>query len=67
LKNGGACAHRIFAGNKNAYRYLISSTEAFKAPEELSLIMKDAGLENIGFRKFMFGTISVLCGTRPTA
>lgn len=56
----------IFAGNKNAYRYLTSSTEAFKSPEELALIMKDAGLENIRFRKFMFETISILCGTRPS-
>ncbi|MBU4037925.1 MAG: class I SAM-dependent methyltransferase, partial [Proteobacteria bacterium] len=56
----------IFAGNKNAYRYLTSSTQAFKSPEELALIMKDAGLVNIRFRKFMFGTISILCGTRPS-
>nr|CBX27015.1 unknown protein [uncultured Desulfobacterium sp.] len=57
----------LFAGNKNAYRYLTSSTEAFKTPEELALIMKDVGLENIRFHRFMFGTISILCGTRPSS
>lgn len=56
----------VFAGDKNAYKYLTASTQAFKSPEELSLIMKDAGLENIRFRKFMFGTIAILSGTRPS-
>jgi len=55
----------LFAGNNNAYRYLTSSTESFKTPEELSLIMKDAGLEDIRIKRFMFGTISVLSGKRP--
>jgi demethylmenaquinone methyltransferase/2-methoxy-6-polyprenyl-1,4-benzoquinol methylase len=55
----------IFAGNKNAYRYLTSSTEAFKTPEELSSIMNDAGLKDINLKKFMFGTIAVLSGVRP--
>lgn len=55
----------LFAGNKNAYRYLTSSTESFKTPEELALIMRDAGLEDIRIKRFMFGTIAVLSGTRP--
>ncbi|MFO7666767.1 MAG: ubiquinone/menaquinone biosynthesis methyltransferase [Desulfobacterales bacterium] len=55
----------FFAGNKDAYRYLTSSTEAFKTPEELSLIMRDVGLKDISLKKFMFGTIAVLSGTRP--
>lgn len=55
----------LFAGNKNAYRYLTSSTAKFKTPEELSLIMRDAGLSDIRIKLFMFGTIAVLSGTRP--
>lgn len=55
----------IFAGNKNAYRYLSETTETFKTPEELSLIMRDAGLKDIKFKRFMFGTITVLSGVRP--
>ncbi|MDP3284696.1 MAG: class I SAM-dependent methyltransferase [Desulfobacterales bacterium] len=55
----------IFAGNRNAYRYLTSSTESFKTPEELSHIMRDAGLYDIRIKRFMFGTIAVLSGTRP--
>lgn len=54
----------IFAGNRDAYRYLTSSTEIFKTPEELSLIMKEAGLSDIRIKLFMFGTITVLSGTR---
>ena len=50
----------IFAGNRNAYRYLTETTEAFKKPEELSLIMRDAGLKDVKFKKFIFGTIAVL-------
>ncbi|MBU1712516.1 MAG: ubiquinone/menaquinone biosynthesis methyltransferase [Proteobacteria bacterium] len=56
----------VFAGNRNAYRYLTETTEAFKTPEELSLIMRDAGLRDIRFKRFMFGTIAVLSGTRPS-
>jgi demethylmenaquinone methyltransferase / 2-methoxy-6-polyprenyl-1,4-benzoquinol methylase len=55
----------IFAGNKNAYRYLTSSTEAFKTPEELSSIMRDSELKDINLKRFMFGTIVVLSGIRP--
>lgn len=55
----------IFAGNKNAYLYLSETTESFKTPEELSLIMRDAGLKDIKFKRFMFGTIVVLSGIRP--
>jgi len=55
----------LFAGNKNAYRYLTSSTESFKTPDELALIMKDAGLYDIRIKRFMFGTIAVLSGIRP--
>jgi len=54
----------LFAGNKNAYRYLTSSTESFKTPEDLSLIMRDAGLYDIRIKRFMFGTIAVLSGIR---
>jgi len=54
----------LFAGNKNAYSYLTSSTERFKTPQELSLIMRDAGLEDIKIKRFMFGTIAVLSGIR---
>jgi demethylmenaquinone methyltransferase/2-methoxy-6-polyprenyl-1,4-benzoquinol methylase len=55
----------LFAGNKNAYSYLTSSTERFKTPEELSHIMRVAGLYDIRIKRFMFGTIAVLSGTRP--
>jgi demethylmenaquinone methyltransferase/2-methoxy-6-polyprenyl-1,4-benzoquinol methylase len=56
----------VFAGNRDAYRYLTETTEAFNTPEELSLIMRDAGLKDIKFKRFMFGTIAVLSGVRPS-
>jgi demethylmenaquinone methyltransferase/2-methoxy-6-polyprenyl-1,4-benzoquinol methylase len=54
----------VFAGNRNAYRYLTESTRAFKTPEEISSIMRAAGLKDVRYKRFMFGTIAVLSGTR---
>jgi len=56
---------RLVAGDRSAYAYLTSSTEAFKTPGELAGIMSQAGLRDIRHRLFMFGTIAVHAGTRP--
>ncbi len=53
------------AGNRDAYTYLPDSTRAFKNPEELRDIMRVAGLRDVSYRRFMFGTIVVLDGKRP--
>ena len=55
----------LISGRWDAYRYLPRSTESFKTPEELAEIMADAGFVRIGCRRFMFGTMAVVWGTRP--
>ncbi|GAB4480152.1 MAG: bifunctional demethylmenaquinone methyltransferase/2-methoxy-6-polyprenyl-1,4-benzoquinol methylase UbiE [Anaerolineae bacterium] len=56
---------RLVAGDGAAYTYLPESTQAFKTPEELAEIMRQAGLVNVHYRRFMFGTMAVHSGTRP--
>jgi len=57
---------RLIAGERSAYAYLSASTEGFKTPEELAAIMREAGLVEVGCRRFMAGTIAVHAGTRAT-
>jgi len=56
---------RLIAGERSAYAYLSASTEGFTAPGELAAIMRAAGLVEVGYRRFMAGTIAVHVGTRP--
>jgi demethylmenaquinone methyltransferase/2-methoxy-6-polyprenyl-1,4-benzoquinol methylase len=56
---------RIVAGDDSAYTYLPESTQAFKTPQELADLMREAGLQNVRFKRFMFGTMAVHTGTRP--
>jgi demethylmenaquinone methyltransferase/2-methoxy-6-polyprenyl-1,4-benzoquinol methylase len=56
---------RLVAGDGAAYRYLPESTEGFKTPTQLARIMREAGLERVEYRVFMFGTMAVHTGVRP--
>lgn len=54
-------------GGKNvadAYQYLPSSTQAFKTPAELAALMGDAGIQDVQYKTFMFGTIAVHWGNK---
>ncbi len=57
---------RVVAGKSgaDAYQYLPSSTQAFKSPEELADLMQAAGVRNIQFKTFMFGTMAVHWGEK---
>lgn len=55
----------IVAGDRDAYAYLPDSTQAFKTPDELADLMRQAGLSEVTYRSFMFGMIVVLTGQRP--
>lgn len=55
----------IITGEKEAYKYLSSSTINFIEPDAVSEIMKGEGLEKIGLRRLMFGNIAIHWGTRP--
>jgi len=56
---------RIVAGQADAYRYLPESTLGFKSAEALADLMRAAGLVEVGFRRFMLGTMAVHWGARP--
>jgi demethylmenaquinone methyltransferase/2-methoxy-6-polyprenyl-1,4-benzoquinol methylase len=51
-------------GGADAYQYLPSSTQAFKSPEELADLMRAAGIRNVQYRTFMFGTMAVHWGEK---
>ena len=55
----------LITGEKEAYTYLHESTMHFMEPKALTDIMRGVGLEDVTFRRFMFGNISVHWGIRP--
>jgi demethylmenaquinone methyltransferase/2-methoxy-6-polyprenyl-1,4-benzoquinol methylase len=57
---------RVIAGKQgaDAYQYLPNSTQAFKTPAELAQIMRDAGIRNVQYQTFMFGTMAVHWGEK---
>jgi len=55
----------LLSGKWDAYQYLPESTRAFKTPEEISKIMEAVGFSDIEYRRYMFGTIVIIKGTRP--
>jgi len=52
---------RLVVGREGAaaYRYLPHTTQAFHSPQELAQLMRAAGLREVGWRSFMFGTMTV--------
>ena len=56
---------RLVARDAPAYAYLPESTQAFKAPGELAALMREAGLVDVRYRRFMLGTMAVHVGIRP--
>ena len=55
---------RLITGQADAYRYLPESTLGFKTAEELAALMREAGLQNVGYKRFMFGTMAVHWGSK---
>jgi demethylmenaquinone methyltransferase/2-methoxy-6-polyprenyl-1,4-benzoquinol methylase len=58
---------RVVAGQPDAYQYLPESTLNFKTAEQLADLMRAAGLADVGYRRFMFGTMAVHWGTKRAA
>jgi demethylmenaquinone methyltransferase/2-methoxy-6-polyprenyl-1,4-benzoquinol methylase len=52
------------ANGADAYQYLPSSTQAFKTPDELAALMRQAGILDVQFQTFMFGTMAVHWGEK---
>jgi len=56
---------QLIAKDRAAYEYLPRSTQAFMPPDKLASIMKQAGLEDVQYERFMFGTQVLATGTKP--
>lgn len=56
---------RLIAGKGDAYRYLPDSTQQFQDPNSLASIMLDAGLVEVSYKLYMFGTIAIHSGQKP--
>lgn len=56
---------KLITGQTDAYRYLPDSTQQFQGPQELARTMGEAGLVDVSYRLFMFGTIAVHVGQKP--
>lgn len=56
---------KLISGEADAYRYLPDSTQQFKSPAELALMMRKLNYVNVEFKEFMFGTIAVHVGQKP--
>jgi demethylmenaquinone methyltransferase/2-methoxy-6-polyprenyl-1,4-benzoquinol methylase len=54
----------LVSGNREAYRYLPASSEAFLSAEELAERMASAGFRKVGFQKRMAGTIAIHWGEK---
>ncbi len=55
---------RLLTGHGEAYTYLPESTERFLQAETLAAYMAEAGFEEVGFRRRMFGTVAIHWGVR---
>ena len=58
---------RLLTGQADAYRYLPDSTENFLRAEQLASKMTEAGLHDVGFQLFMFGTVAIHWGRNGSA
>ncbi len=55
---------RFIAKDKNAYAYLTGSTMDFHSAEDLASAFIKAGFDEVGYKKFMLGTIAVHWGKK---
>ena len=55
---------RFIADDKAAYAYLTGSTMNFYNAEQLALLFSEARFQNVGYKKFMLGTIGVHWGQK---
>lgn len=56
---------RLVSGHSEAYSYLHSSTADFPAGDELKLIFKTAGFDDVAFRPLTFGICDLITGCKP--
>jgi len=57
-------AGRVFAHNKDAYRYLNHSVQAFPEREQFTALMKQSGFNKIYFKQLTLGVCCIYCGSK---
>ncbi len=65
LRWGIPALGKLIADDEAAYAYLTGSTMEFHSAEALAELFAASGLEEVGYRKFMCGTIGVHWGQKP--
>lgn len=56
---------KLITGEADAYTYLPDTTKEFLSAETLAARMRAAGLQDVGFKRVMFGTIAIHWGRKP--
>jgi demethylmenaquinone methyltransferase/2-methoxy-6-polyprenyl-1,4-benzoquinol methylase len=64
LRAGIPLLGKLIARDENAYAYLTGSTMDFYSADELVLAFEQAGFCDVGYKKFMLGTIAVHWGKK---
>jgi demethylmenaquinone methyltransferase/2-methoxy-6-polyprenyl-1,4-benzoquinol methylase len=54
----------LISGSRRGYAYLKHTIPRFYSPEELTNIMRQAGFENVTYRKLMYGIAAIHQGIR---
>ncbi len=57
---------RILTGDREAYRYLPSTTDHFLSAEELVDRLAANGFKSIGFKRYMFSTVAIHWANKPS-
>ena len=57
----------LIARDRAAYTYLPQSVDRFYDADELAAIMRESGLENVGYWRLGFGTVCLHWGDKPPA
>ena len=56
---------RVFVGEPEAYRYILTSLEAYPAQRGVQALMERCGYTECGFEEFVGGTMAINFGTKP--
>lgn len=55
---------RLVTGEAEAYTYLPETTQSFLEAEQLAKLLGTTGFQEVGFRRFMYGTIAIHWGRK---
>jgi len=64
LRYGIPLLGRMIARDKAAYEYLTGSTIEFHEADELASLFRQAGFQDVSYKKLMMGTIGIHWGTK---